>query len=374
MTTQKGRMFLPDLYNGHAGTHLTAYLPAGDVPLSAMKNDLKRIIRNAERLLCKEKSNDYTDRFLLPLKKILDYPEQLKSEKGSGWVILRTANTFRIMRVPHTLPRLCVVSRSFHIKPLLKWAQAENHCYVLAFDKHEANLFDSSLTGITRINSMPIIRVENENRKDYSVSAEMLRWIDEWVYDSLADTNRPLVLAGPASVVQRFASISKYPVVLEQTMTGSFTEGRTAQLGKALSDTLKNIAEKQIRKRIKQLRRAESKGLVEYSISAIAKQAVANKIQRLYIAEDSYLWGELNQKDGTLKIHIRQKNIYDDDILDDLAEIVLRNQAEVILLPSSKIPQNQHAAAILKKGAMDNHEKSAQLDDYLEPNFEIVAV
>lgn len=104
---------------------------------------------------------------------------------------------------------------------------------------------------------------------------------------------------------------------------------------------------------------AESRGLIEAyeeaaghaegidGVFAIARAAVEGRIDTLFVEDSRELPGKIDEETG--------KVIFDDllvpdvnDLLDDIARIVLRHGGTVIVLPSAVMPTTTGAAAILR--------------------------
>jgi hypothetical protein len=67
------------------------------------------------------------------------------------------------------------------------------------------------------------------------------------------------------------------------------------------------------------------------------------------------IWGMINYKEATFTYSHQQLDAHDDDILDDLAELVMFKGGGVTVLPGERMPDSQMAAAILNNSFnMDN--------------------
>ena len=72
--------------------------------------------------------------------------------------------------------------------------------------------------------------------------------------------------------------------------------------------------------------------------SLIARRILEGKIGRLYISLEAIQWGEVDHINGAVKKSKFQMNHLDEDILDDIAELALRNGVEVRILRQSSFP------------------------------------
>jgi len=59
------------------------------------------------------------------------------------------------------------------------------------------------------------------------------------------------------------------------------------------------------------------------------------------VSLDDLHFGEFNQWTGEAKVHRGQQNTRDDDLLDDFAELALRNGIEVRVVPRKFLPHGK---------------------------------
>ena len=73
--------------------------------------------------------------------------------------------------------------------------------------------------------------------------------------------------------------------------------------------------------------------------------ALSRKVKHLFINEKMHVWGKIDHSTASFTYHPNQ-SVAEDDVLDDLAEIVLKNNGIVTVLPHSKMPNGKAACAI----------------------------
>jgi hypothetical protein len=90
-------------------------------------------------------------------------------------------------------------------------------------------------------------------------------------------------------------------------------------------------------------------GKVIEELNEITIAAIQGRIRNLIIASDRFLWGSLDKTTGKITSHINKNlAIPEDDILDDLAEIVIARGGAVTLLKHNEMPSDNEAIALLK--------------------------
>jgi hypothetical protein len=82
-------------------------------------------------------------------------------------------------------------------------------------------------------------------------------------------------------------------------------------------------------------------GRASSDVGAIAKAAIAGRIHHLLLEEGARVEGRLNRESG----RIEDAGADDGDVLDDIAEEALLRGADVMVLPSRRIPGGGPAVA-----------------------------
>jgi len=91
---------------------------------------------------------------------------------------------------------------------------------------------------------------------------------------------------------------------------------------------------------------AERNGRTSSALQEIVQLALSNRVKHLFINEKIHVWGRIDGSTASFTYSPRQ-TAAEDDVLDDLAEIVLKNHGAVTVLPSLKMPNGKAACAIL---------------------------
>ena len=88
--------------------------------------------------------------------------------------------------------------------------------------------------------------------------------------------------------------------------------------------------------------RAQEKGSDD--INQVARAAAENRISQILIESDRIIPGKVNGETGELTPGELDNPVVD-DLLDDLAELIIKNMGEVIILPKDRMPTNSGIAA-----------------------------
>ncbi len=81
----------------------------------------------------------------------------------------------------------------------------------------------------------------------------------------------------------------------------------------------------------------------------VAKAVAEARIDHLYVAGSTHIWGTVDRERGVItNLAPLQQSAFDDDILDDLAQIALEHDAKVTVLPDAAMPVKRKAVAIVR--------------------------
>ena len=98
---------------------------------------------------------------------------------------------------------------------------------------------------------------------------------------------------------------------------------------------------------VESFQEARSKQLASGDLSDIAQAAVANRVGTLLVDADRQEPGTLDPTSGRINFaNLSHPGV--DDLLDELAELVLRRGGEVVVVPADRMPTQSGGAAIYR--------------------------
>ena len=314
---------------------------------------------------------------LLQPFRALERDDTFWNTRRQGVAIFRAPGVFITQHLDRSVPEIAVVADNFHVKPLFRLLQTLEDYHVLCLTRESAQLFvgnrdgleevpfptgsvllineilgeELSDPGFSRSNSsgtnrtVPHTTIEDEVDKD---TERFFRQVDRIVMEIASrPSGLPLVVASLPEQAALFHRISRNPRLVETSLTVN-------PFGIELRDLVDRAWQVMQPHMI-----AESRMLVEAyeeaaghadgidGIFAIAHAAVDGRIETLFVEDSRELPGKIDEATGTV--------IFDDlrvpdvnDLLDDIARIVLRHGGTVIVLPSEVMPTRTGAAAILR--------------------------
>lgn len=337
------------------------------------------LVKAAEASLrAKYSARDVRD-LLGPLLALADDEAFWKHTRDGLAVLTGPGGLLHVYQTQRTLPERVVVADSFHIKPLLRHMQSADRFLVLALTREEATVFSGdryALDAERLPDDFPARReqVIQEPHSEPGVSVassnmgvtgpKMLIGHSEGKYD--LDTEK-YFRAVDRAVTEHFSRPLGVPVVLVSLPEHQaayrdvskdahlLDDGVNVNPGTLSLDELRarawTVLEPRYLARLSRLeddfhaavaRRAGSPDL-----SDVAQAAVGARVGTLLVDADRVLPGVLDRVTGSIRaMDIAHPDA--DDMLDDLAEVVLSRGGEVIVVPADRMPTDSGLAAIFR--------------------------
>jgi len=286
------------------------------------------------------------DEILLPFRNLLEEQKTLRGLKGN-FGIFRRKGLFRIMPIPHDVEHLAVVADTFHVKPLLKWLQHHNRFVwidlrlpqwnVMVGDNYQTR---SLPTMNFKANAGPLDRYEYER-----VVLDQVLELGE-LRNGGKDT--VIFLTGDQDICSSVAKVLR-------RIGLSIRHLRNVDLTKSQSDVVAVIRAFLAKSSLQKFHRtmqdfeiAEIKHRLPLTVAQIAKMVSKNEVAKLLVADDVNLFGKFENQTGKVELRHRQRDHEDDDVLDDLAQRVILDGGEVVVLSREQIPGKQPIIALSK--------------------------
>lgn len=336
MLTSK-KITLKPLFESADGIHLTAYL-VNRGRFADLKLQLKETINQAYECLSPVLSSEELKKFLDPIDALLEDPRILKQMKANVG-IFRNKDTFRVLNVPVNVEQTCQVATSFHIKPLLKWLQTDKEFLLLGLENDAAHLYWGSQESFKLIDSVLL--------------PETFTWLNDWISELTKQSKPKLFIAGEKSIVDSLSRSLKYKNIVKKTISDFYTKNNISQICSRIRELLKAESKVEVEKTLAEFRFAEEDHRARKNIFQISKAVVRGRVRKLVVSEEHSIFGKIDKESGGLQIHPFDLDHEDDDILDDLAQMVLSQGGEVIVASRDEMPKGRPILAILDDDGLD---------------------
>lgn len=293
-----------------------------------------------------------------------------------GLAVLAAPDRFRVYRLPRPVKELSIVAESFHVKPLIRFLQTADRFHVLGVSRERVALFEGNRDALDEVELDPAVpRTPGEashveapplqvsawtstagapgvhfgkgSRSDIEDNAatRFLRAVDRAVLQHHSRPTRlPMILATLPENQSLFRDITRNPFLLPDQVT-VYPDALTID---ALRDRAWTAIEPHHRTRlaglVEMFATAHAKELGDDGLESVAASAVAARVGTLLTEADRHIPGRIDPETGQVVLGGNAV----DDVLDDIAELVLKFGGQVVIVPREQMPTRTGIAAIYR--------------------------
>ena len=338
--------------------------------------------RNLVKELEQSLRRDYSTRDMRPL---LEPFQKLADNRAfwnctlTGLAVLGAPGFFRIYRIQRAVPEVAIVADSFHLKPLLRILQSADGYQLLGLSREKITFYEGNGDALDEVQLDPAVPpsprdVPGGEAKEFHVSAwtssagspavhysegdksdivekdatRFFRAVDRAILEQYSRPTRlPLLLAALPENQSLFRQISHNPFLISEPI--NFYPDDLSN--DALREQAWRVIEPHYLARlaglIEMFGAAKARKLGSDNLEEIAESAVAARVATLLVEAGRQIHGRLNAITGEIQFaHAAQSGI--DDVLDDVAELVLKNGGQVVVIPKERMPAPTGTAAIYR--------------------------
>lgn len=298
-----------------------------------------------------------------------------------GLAVFATRNSFDVYRLRRRVQPLAIVADSAHTKPLLKYLQTRDRYHVLVLTTNTAQLYEGDRYQLDEIDlsdeDIPesmIDALDHEMRDLHATLAayrtatgenwdmgqnhglkktdidndieQFFRSVDRAIIVKYSVPSQlPLILAALPEHHHLFRRVSRNKQLMEEGIRINATAISSEELRKSAWEIFEPHYEARMNNVIGDFRHATTKRLGADQLDEIVKDAFDGKVGTLLLEEDRIIPGRIVDRENVM-YHTDRTDHPVDDVLDDLAELVLRHGGEVWIIPRDKMPSETGAATI----------------------------
>lgn len=298
-----------------------------------------------------------------------------------GLAVFATRDTFDVYRLRRTVQPLAIVADSAHTKPLLKYLQTQDRYHLLVLSTNTAQLYEGDRYQLDEVDisgdDVPesmIDALDHEQRDLHATLAayrtatgeawetsqnhglrktnidndteQFFRAVDRAVMAAYSvPSGLPLILAALPEHHHLFRRVSRNPHLIDNGVQGNAAAMDDSTRLQEAWKVFEPHYEARLETLIGQFNHAASQNLGTDRIEQISKDAFDGKVGTLLIEEDRVIPGRILDRDHVVFDRAGSEEIID-DVLDDLAELVMRQGGEVWVMPAGSMPSATGAAAI----------------------------
>jgi hypothetical protein len=358
------------LLNGNPSPCISVYLPTHRRPSEAHQNRVvyRNLLKEVEQSL-REKQPDREVRPMIERFTTLGDESAFWQHPLDGVAILASAARFDVYTLQRSVRPLAVVADHFHVKPLVRYLQSADRFQVLCLTREHMKLYQGNRYGIDELalgefpatlakalgeplgeahphgRTSPVM-LHGEHRKEVELDVErFFRVVDREVLARFSKPSKlPLVLVALAEHSPVFRQLSQNPHLLPKGVAIN-PDALTVE---DLRREVWKVVEPQYHTRLSRLcddfhaAAAHEKGSAD--LAEVARAVVAGRVGTLLVEDDRIVAGRLDVETG--RVHTEGlTNPHVGDLLDDIAEEVLRRGGEVIVAPGDRMPCKSGLAA-----------------------------
>ena len=287
-----------------------------------------------------------------------------------------------VLELPRSVPELVVVANSFHIKPLIRILQSADNFHVLALTRESAKLYLGNRDSLEEVKasefpadaseSLPGERKEKELRAESYGGSEgamfhghgsksdevdkernkYFRIVADFVERKFSNPSKlPLILVALEEHHAPFQSISKNTHLAAAGVHKDPGSMNTKEIQKAAWDVHSVHLRNRVQRNLERFGNAESNRKGSAVLSDVIRESKNGRVELLLLEESKNLKGHIDWVTGNVETNSSSappQGSQGDNAYDDLAEMVLSNGGEVLIVPSGLLDKPSGIAAIYR--------------------------
>jgi hypothetical protein len=281
-------------------------------------------------------------------------PAQKLMQKDSFWrhlsdglAIFLSPKIFGYYHIPLNLKEdLIVVSKRFHLKPVLSLLTSDKRFYVLAISHRNIRMFRCTRYSVTEVElkNVPDNFAEVVKHNDI---LNYFRLINKNLRRSLWREQSPLILAGVDYLFSVYRKANTYPYLLDEGIAGNPDRMSAEELHEKAWEIVSPYFQKEQKNAINQYMEHAGSTRVSNDINEVVPAAYYGRVESLFVAVGRQLWGTFNSSNNIVHVH-QEAESGDGDLLDLAATQTLSNGGTVYAVQSEKIPDDSLLVAMFR--------------------------
>lgn len=332
---------------------------------------------------------------LIQLRELLD-DAAFWAHPSDGLAIFAAPRFFRSFWLPRPVPERAIVASRFHIKPLLRLTQAADRFQVLALNRERIRLFEGNRDALEEVDLAPgvpatieealgeqltelqtqaysygsgpaggagggrpagggpksggVFHGQGSKKDELDVDIErFFRAVDRAVLEHHSrPSGLPLILAALPEYHAAFHRLSHNRQMLDAGIEANPDALSDDELRQLAWQAMEPVYLRRLQLIIDRYGAARGAHRADDALPQVALAAVVGRVDVLLLERDREVPGSMDLATGVLQVSDAVDKAAPGDVLDDLAESVLQNGGEVIIVPPEQMPSTTGLAAIYR--------------------------
>jgi len=372
------------LVHNDRGPCISVFMPTHHAGMETSQDPIKltNLLRQAEKQLQELGIRSPDARELLSRADKLIKDPFFWRKQADGLAIFISPGVFRTYRLPLQVDELVVVTSRFHLRPLLRLLNSEDQFYILALSQKDVRLFRCNQYDITQVNLENVPKSINEALRydDFStkeqfhtrvasgpigntnsmfrghgtgiqdLKPDILRYflqVNDGIHNVLKDDHAPLVLAAVDYLLPLYKEANTYGNLFSEGITGNPDGLSPEMLHKQAWPLIESYFSKVKESSAARFMDFAGTGLSSNAIKEILPASYFGRVDTLFIARSSHLWGNFAPNTNAVTIH-KQAEPGDEDLLDYAALQTYMHHGAVYNVRPEEVPGTGEAAALFR--------------------------
>lgn len=372
---------LNELLQEHTPPCISLYVPTQRAKPPAHENGirLRNLIKAAETEMLKIYPRGIETEQLM--RKLTDLPHdgQLWAHPGDTLAVFASLDYFQTVWLQRPMRELMQVADSFHVKPLIRTQQFSGRFQVLCLTQRNIALYegdqdtleDVELKNVPRTltealgeeltdahlthswhtgrgQNAPGVHGHHSKKDEDDIDLErFFRIIDRAVWENHSrQSGLPLILCGVTKYHDRFHKVSHNPNLVPDGIGLNPDSISIDRLHEEAWKIIRPYYDQQVEKVIEEFGRARAYQKGSEDIAQVAAAAAQSRVGTLLVDADKHVGGKI-EADGRVTFGDLNSPEFD-DILDDIAEKVVKTGGQVLVMPHNQMPCDTGIAAIYR--------------------------
>lgn len=303
--------------------------------------------------------------------------------RTDGLAILASPNIFRIFDLQRPVSELGIVADSFHIKPLLRVLQSADRYHILCINRDEARLYEGTRDTLDQVELRDVPTTLTEALGDELTDSRLtvasygmrgggggdkamyhgqgsrtdevkgdterfFRTVDRAITEHYSKpSGLPLMLASLTEHHAVFKSVSHNVNLLDDGLLMDTSLLSLDELRAKAWEALEPLYLERLAMLTERYHNARANQLGAKTPGEVALAALDGRVEVLLIDADKQVPGRIDREERLIQAgELSDPDM--DDVLDDLAELVLQSGGEVVIVPAERMPVDTGVAAIYR--------------------------
>lgn len=324
---------------------------------------VKALVKRAENELLEEFSEKKTMIVINKLRTLISTIDHKKLSKALA--IFVSTEKEKMIYLPFHVQEKLIIDSSFEIRDLLYSTKNSYGYLLLIIVNHQSKVYRGYNNKLIEINlnNMPLnieevkrdlpSKVANFSTADAVREINLdnyLKKIDDALSVKLNEIDTPVIVCGVQRTLGHFKKLTKNSKKIVAFVEGSYEKSPLKEIYNAIEPSILSLKELDRQNSLNKLEDAINRKEYVYGIEDVWRAAAEKKGRLLIVEKDFVCPAKMGKDEYTLNTMVLDKNdpqVFP-DVVDDLIELVLKNDGDIAFVNSGELEKYQRIALITR--------------------------